>query len=361
MRPLFLLSVRHPKLVIAVTLLVLAVAGAGITRLETESDVFVFLPDDDPFVAQFEATSERFGSLRTALVGVETEPGAVASARVLARLDAAVEALRRLPFVVRVDAVTTVPVIETGPDGASIEPLVPSIPRTDAEEAALRARIAAQDLVVGQLVSRELDAAVLVVHLAPDTPTRQVVEGVRAAAGRALDGLTVHYGGAPFAAEAIYGEARKDVRRLSPLAAVFLVAVVLLSFRDPVGVALTVFTVGFGTVVVLGGMGHLGEKYTLLSSTLPIVLLASGTAYPVHVLGRYYLERSEHPPRAALERTSRIVLRPVAVAAWTTIGAFAGFGVMDVAPMRSFGIQVAVGTLLCWMLAWTLVPAVLAL
>ncbi|RMG98373.1 MAG: hypothetical protein D6705_06055 [Deltaproteobacteria bacterium] len=361
MRALFRLSVRFPKTVVAIYLLALAVAAAGISRLETESDVFVFLPDGDPDVERFHETGERFGSLRTALVGIETAPGAVAKGPVLEKIDAAVRALRELPFVVRVDAITTVPAIETGPEGAVIAPVVRAIPRTDAEEAALRERILAQDLVVGELVSADLDAALVVVHLAEGTPTRAVVEGVRAAAGGALADLTVHYGGAPFAAEAIYGEARADVRKLAPLAGVFLVAVVLLSFRDPVGVGLTLFAVAFATLAVLGGMGHVGEKYTLLTSTLPIVLLASGTAYPVHVLGRYYLEREAHPPAEALEATSRIVLRPVAVAAWTTIGAFAGFGVMDVAPMRAFGMQVAVGTLLCWIEALTLVPAVLAL
>ena len=356
-----MLSTRVPRLVVALYLTALAVCSVGLSRLASESDVFVFLPDDDPDVEFFEEVSERFGSLRTVLVGVEVDEGAVTDPQVIARIDRVTRALSELPSVSRVTSVTTVPVITTGPEGAAIAPLVGDLPQSDAEAEALRARVEAQDLVLGELVSRDLQAALIVVNVVEGTSTQEVVDGVRRTSDEVLGDLVHHFGGAPFAAEAIYGEARKDVQRLSPLAGVLLVLVVLLSFRDAVGVTLTLFAVAFGTLAVLGGMGLTGERYTLLSSTLPIVLLASGTAYPVHVLGRYYLERERAEPAEALERTGRIVLRPVAVAAWTTIGAFGAFGIMDVAPMRAFGWQVALGTLLCWLQALTLVPAVLTL
>ena len=57
--------------------------------------------------------------------------------------------------------------------------------------------------------------------------------------------MTIYYGGAPFAARAIYQEAQADVRHLSPVAMLVLLLVVILAFRDPVGVALTVGSVAF--------------------------------------------------------------------------------------------------------------------
>src|SRR6185503_7771285 len=160
---------------------------------------------------------------------------------------------------------------------------------------------------------------------------------------------------------AIYQEAQADVRHLSPVAMLVLLLVVILAFRDPVGVALTVGSVAFAVLVVLGGMGWWGEKYTVATSTLPVILFASGSSYAVHVLGRYYLVQKEKPLRKAMAEALRIVGPPLAIAAATTSVGFFSFIVTDVRPMRNFGIACGAGVVLCWLISLTLVPAVVAL
>src|SRR6185369_16860403 len=100
-----------------------------------------------------------------------------------------------------------------------------------------------------------------------------------------------------------------------------LLMVVVISFREPVGVALTLGSVALSSLIVLGGMGLWGEKFTVATSTLPVILFASGSSYAVHVRGRYYLERGARPdgdPRAALTEALRIVGPPLLIAAGTT-------------------------------------------
>ncbi|HEY2747581.1 MAG TPA: MMPL family transporter, partial [Polyangia bacterium] len=134
-----------------------------------------------------------------------------------------------------------------------------------------------------------------------------------------------------------------------------------LAFRDPVGVALTVGAVAFSVLIVIGGMGWWGEKFTVASSTLPVILFASGSSYAVHVLGRYYLLRAEKSAAEAIVESLRIVGPPLAIAAGTTAVGFYSFVTTDVRPMRSFGIACGTGVLLCWITSLTLVPAVVSL
>lgn len=322
----------------------------------------MFLPEDDPDVELFGDVSARFGSLRVVLIGAQLEgEGDLLEAEHVAKLQAASRRLGEVPEVTRVTSVVTVTDVVTGPGGAVIEPLVSSIPGDAEEHAALRERVLSRELVVGNLISADARAAILMAYVREGAGTTRVVEQIRPIAEEELGGLKLYFGGAPFAADAIYGETRADVKKLSPVAAALLVLVVLLSFRDIVGVLLTFWTVGFGTLVALGAMGFWGSPYTALTSTLPILLLATGSAYAVHVLGRYYLEREKSEPAAALVQSAVIVGKPVAIAAWTTIAAFLAFLVMDVRPMREFGIQVAIGTLVCWITSMTLIPAVLTL
>ena len=49
-------------------------------------------------------------------------------------------------------------------------------------------------------------------------------------------------------------------------------------------------------------MGWWGESFTVASSTLPVILFASGSSYAVHVLGRYYLLRAERSARPTRSR-----------------------------------------------------------
>lgn len=352
---------RHPWLVLVAYVLACAAAVFGIARLEHEDDVLVFLPQQDPDVLLFRDVNQRFGSMRVALVGVAVAaPGDVLEPASLERLAAATTALTEEPTVARVTSITNVTNVEMVPEGVVVDLLVPAVPRSEDEHVALRTRVLANEMVVGSLVSSDLGAATLMVHLAPEASTAEAVDRIRSVATRELDGFELHFAGAPFYADAIYGEAQRDVERLSPLAALVLIAVVLLSFRDGVGLALVFATVVIAVLVVLGVMGFVGERTTVLTSTLPVLLLATGSAYAVHVLGRYYLEREQHESRTAIHTALSVVARPVAIAAGTTIAAFLAFTAMDVRPVRAFGLEVALGTAVCWWTALTLVPAVLA-
>lgn len=355
-------SARHPWVALGAFVVAMLVCSLGMLRLRHEDDVLVFLPDGDADVTRFREVSARFGSLRVALVGVTVRgAGDLLDADALARIHATTEALAREPTVQRVTSLSNLTDVAIGDAGAVVEPLIPAWPQNEAEHAALAARVLSRELVVGAVISSDLRATTLMVHLDEGASTSEAVTRIRAVAEAGLWPYELHFAGAPFFAEAIYGEARRDVTKLSPVAGVILVLVVLLSFREIVGVALTFATVAISVIVVLGTMGFVGERYTVLTSTLPVLLLATGSAYAVHVLGRYYLEREHLDEIAAIDAAIAVVARPVALAAWTTCVAFLAFLVMDVAPMRAFGLEVALGTAVCWLTAMTLLPAVLAL
>src|SRR5205814_5457474 len=58
---------------------------------------------------------------------------------------------------------------------------------------------------------------------------------------------------------------------------------------------------------------------------------------------------------------ARIVGPPVAIAGFTTAAGFFSFLVMDIRPMRAFGLECAIGVLLCMLASLLMVPAVIAI
>jgi len=323
----------------------------------------VFLPSSDPDVQLFTEVNHRFGGLRVALIGVEAPPGQdMFTPDALGKLKAASEAMRNVHGVdPRVLSLTHVSDVVAGPAGAEVRLLIETLPTNANESVATKAKVLSRDHIVGNLVSKDGRAALILVFLAEGARDRQVTESLRAVARDKLGGLGVYYGGAPFAGRAIYEEAQRDVWKLSPFAALMLMLVVVLAFRDPVGVVLTIASVAFAMLVVMGGMGWWGEKFTVASSTLPVILFASGSSYAIHVLGRYYLLRGKGTIPEVLARALKIVGPPLFIAAATTSVGFFSFVATDVRPMRAFGIACGAGVLLCWVTSLLLVPAVLVL
>ena len=351
MTALISFATRWPRTVFVTCLVIAALAAVGTTRLKNEEDLLVFLPTSDPDVRLFQDVSRRFGSLRVAIVGVEAPAGDdVFSPASLGKIERATHAIKNVRGVDLILSMTEVSDIIAGPLGATQVDLVPSLPTNAAESRALREKILSREFAVGNFVSPDGRGALILAFLADagsvvaQEGELRVEEQIRAAAERELAGMTIYYGGAPFAARAIYEEAQADVRHLSPVAMLVLLLVVILAFRDPVGVALTVGSVAFSVLVVIGG-----------------ILFASGSSYAVHVLGRYYLLRETHSAADAIKESLRIVGPPLAIAAGTTAVGFYSFVTTDVRPMRSFGIACGTGVLLCWITSLTLVPAVVAL
>ncbi|HEY7955502.1 MAG TPA: MMPL family transporter, partial [Polyangia bacterium] len=365
-KALFDLPIRRPKTVVFAYAIVTAIALFGVTRLKQEDNLLVFLPTSDPDVRLFKDVSHRFGGLRVALIGVEIPPRSpraadVFSGDVIRKLEAATDAIHNTHGVDRVLSLTSITDVVAGPAGAEVTALVDAPPKNAEAEAALRKKVMSRDHVVGNVVSKDGRAALIMVFLAEGSSDREVTAALRHDAESTLRPLTIYYGGAPFAGRSIYEEAQTDVRRLSPIALAVLLFVVVLSFRDPVGVVLTVASVAFSVLLVLGGMGLWGDKFTVASSTLPVILFASGSSYAVHVLGRYYLLRVDKPATEAIREALSIVGAPLAIAAGTTAVGFYSFVATDVPPMRAFGIACGSGVLLCWFTSLTLVPAVVTL
>ena len=101
-------------------------------------------------------------------------------------------------------------------------------------------------------------------------------------------------------------------------------------------------------------MAWLGYPLTLVSTSLPVVLVALGSAYAVHLLVCYL----DHQP--TVEGMLITVGWPVLVAGLTTMAGFLSFMVMDLLPMQEFGWQMAMGTGICGILALLVIPAFLS-
>ena len=66
--------------------------------------------------------------------------------------------------------------------------------------------------------------------------------------------------------------------------AIVIILVLFASFRTAAGVLLPLVTVLLSVVWTMGLMGFVGIPLTQITSALPVVLLATGSAYGIHIM-----------------------------------------------------------------------------
>jgi predicted RND superfamily exporter protein len=111
-------------------------------------------------------------------------------------------------------------------------------------------------------------------------------------------------------------------------------------------------------------MPLLGFKLSTLSVILPIILIAVGRTYGIHVISHYFHDTrdristfDEH--RALVFTVLRKVFRPVLLAALTTVAGFVSFCFTWISPMRDFGYFSCFSVAVSLVIAITLIPALL--
>ena len=299
------LTRRHNAwLVISVVVLVAGWSVLRATQVENDDDILAFLPQDNPDVETFRQVNRLFGSLDLALVGIESDD--VYRPDFLRRLQ---EATRELKETRGINHVLTMSnVVDFTPDprgGVVTTPLVYRIPANRREVAELRARVQSKEHVLGRLVSRDGRAVLLYCFLAYGSDPLTMAGRIRKVVREHFPGERKYWGGGPFVSTYIYESTRSDIRRLTPWAVAVVVLILLLAFRDIIGVGLVLLSTGVGILFSLAVMSVLGVRFNIVLGSMPVILFAVGSAYGIHILARYVVNTN---PISIIEE-----LLPVAV------------------------------------------------
>jgi predicted RND superfamily exporter protein len=223
----------------------------------------------------------------------------------------------------------------------------------------------------GSLVSGDLTATQIVITLnavsgeSGNPEVAAVLLRIREMARETFKGFAdVYTAGQPVVSATLTEAAYTDLFFLVPIVFAVLLAVLAFSFRRAAYVALPLLTVLVAVIWAVGAMPLFGVTLTMLSIVLPVILMAVGSAYAIHVVSHYRdkadaaaFTAEEH--RAFILALIRKLLKPVFLAALTTFAGFISFCFAPIAPMRDFGVFASFGVLSAFAIAVTLVPAVL--
>ena len=266
--------------------------------------------------------------------------------------------------VVEVTSISNTDDIYGSEEGLTIEKIFEVIPETPGEMKSLRRRVLENDLFRNSFFSEDGLRTGIFVELAMDEDDSENLYSTYIELERIFEenpGVDKHYiAGFPIVAATLRTVIDQDTQRFSPFVALLAVFSLWLTFRRPSGVAVPMLVVGFSISFTLAIMVVFEVPLNTITSALPVFLISIGVADGIHMFSEYRENRIEGLPRekAVCLMLDKLAL-PVTMTSITTAVGFLSLTVSDIVPIFTFGIFVAVGTLLAMLLSLIFIPALL--
>ena len=133
-------------------------------------------------------------------------------------------------------------------------------------------------------------------------------------------------------------------------------------FKKARWVAMPLVSSGLVALFVIGLLGLMDWRVTVVSSNFISLLLIITISLTIHLIVRYQEISELHKERSQKELVSLTIeqmLKPCFYTALTTIIAFASLGVSEIKPVIDFGRMMVAGIFFAFLFAFTLVPAVM--
>ena len=214
----------------------------------------------------------------------------------------------------------------------SAERLVPEgFTGSQAELETLRQRIVDWEEMYGRVVvSDDFKGSQIIINVDHTISAAQMSELYKATSAivdkYGNDNLTMRLAGDPVLSERAKEYMHTDLVALIPLVSLVVLIILFLSFGNLEGTLLPLITVVISTVWTVGLMALTGTHFTIVSSTLPVLLIAVGSAYGIHVVNHYYEdlrsvtgELTAETHRDLIALSVKKMIAPVALAGVTTI------------------------------------------
>ncbi|GHV77588.1 antibiotic transporter [Spirochaetia bacterium] len=364
---------KHPVLIVLVIGIITVFFALQLPRAALDNNNLRFVPEDDESRVISGHIDDTFGSSSFVLVGLERKYGTVFDGEFINRIREYIARIEAIEIIGTINSMVSSDYIAGDGDAIVVEPLIPGDFSGTAEETAeLKRRILSWDMYRNALISDDFTATQILVTLdidSNDAGKPEVVDSfiqVRDIAREMFDGMAeVYVTGLPVISATINEAVRADLVLMIPLVILVVLLVLFFSFHRITPVVLPLLTVLVAVIWSMGAMPLFGVKLSVISTVLPVILVAVGSAYGIHVV-THYIEDMGHNAAMTKDEHRELVItlllkigKAVFLAALTTFAGFGSFIFTSVLPIREFGCFAAFGVFASFIVAVTLIPALL--
>ncbi len=351
---------NNRRFIIASVLVITGFLGYQLKNIQVDSDIISSLPDSDPHAILLKQMSEKFGGNKMGIVILEAED--LYTTEVLLHIRQITDSLSQMDGISSVTSLTNILDIRGSELGIEVGKLVDEwdLPESVEDLALLKQRVLSKDMYKGTIVAEDGTSTIIIFTIPDEIDIHAISAKVRSAVEELDLPENIYFTGAPMLVSSISDLISKDMARLIPITFLVIALVLYFGFKSISGIILPLAVAGISIIWTIGIMALGGFKMSMISSNIPILLVAIGSAYSIHVVNR--INQAKNTDMIAAVRSSlEYILIPVFLAAVTTAIGFISFIFGSYLEMiRDYGLFTALGTMISSFLSLFFVPAILS-
>jgi hypothetical protein len=364
---------RRPRLNILIILGITLFFAVQLPRTTLDNDVFNFVPKNHPETEAYQRTTDLFGSSMILGVGLEFPGESIFSPEPLELIRELTAEFEGFDHVESVMSLTNTDFIEGTPEGMKVSPLIgEDFGAGPQETLELKKKLADWQIYRSTLYSEDLSSTQILITFEDELeadPRAELYYRIEGALDAKKDiPFNSYLAGNPAIAVVITDNMKGDMLTLIPMVVLVVLIALFISFRRPGGALIAIITVILSTVWTMGAMALLKIPLSMVATVIPVLMVAVGSAYGIHIISHYYDEIDQCREKPSPEEHRRIIFhtmekvgRPVFLAGLTTIAGFGALATSQVIPMKFFGIFTAFGVFAAVIVALVFIPSLLLL
>ncbi|MGL1892455.1 MAG: MMPL family transporter [Spirochaetaceae bacterium] len=361
---------KYPKITVIIISIITLFFAYNLKNVTIDNDTMKFLSEDNPERIAIDKADDIFGPSMAMSVGLEMKKGTIFTVEALDVIDKLTKEFEDLDGVDSIQSLTNSDFID-GIDGSLVvSPLVEDFTGSPEDVTTLKEKILSWDLYQDLLVSNDYSASQIMVTLkeglGPDGQEKLYHDLKRITEKYENRNIKFYLAGLPSMVVLLSTNMMSDLMVLIPIVVIVLLIALFISFKRLSGILIPMVTVTISTIWTIGLMGVLGVPLSILGIIIPVLMMAVGSAYGIHVISHYYDDIKAYKGELTEESHTNIILKslsyvkkPIFLAGLTTVAGFASLSISSIIPMRNFGIFTSVGIIFALIVALTLIPSLL--
>ncbi|MFW5898067.1 MAG: efflux RND transporter permease subunit [Halanaerobium sp.] len=361
---------KHNKLIVIIISLITLFFLFQLPKIEINNNIEVFLPDDHPTKMSNNQLDDIFGESDSIVTSVKFKEGEIFSPSNLKVLSELSSELENVSNIDEVTSLTNVDYIEGSSEGMVVEEPMKELPQNIEESRRIKNKLMNWDFYENNLYSNDFKSTQVLISLNEGLNNQEKEEAyykIKEITESYKNNNMETYTAGATAVNVLMGNSMlEDIKYLIPFIIGVLILILYLFFKRSLAVVLILMTVLVSSIWSIGLMAYLGINLTLVSTVIPVLLIAVGSAYGIHILSHYYDyinefqgEISVSEQRELVAKTVEKMGKAVFLAALTTVAGFGSLASSEIVPIKSFGIFTAIGIAAAFIVALFLIPSLL--
>ena len=362
-------SLDHTRRTIIISIIATLIMGSGLQFFVIDDDMMKMLPKNLESRIAWDMVQEEFGSTEVIFISFGKKGQTVFHPNTFAALwDISVE-LEALQEIEEVQSISMTTRMDNYDGFMEIDDLQPDRNLTENDIQEIKGYLEKNPNIKDRFVSQNEDYLVAMVQPFEGIGLDQVRNELVAVVDPILQDYDIHYGGSAYITGTIPGIIRDDVQSLMKAGMLIMVIILLLNLRSVPGVVMVIMVIGLSLFAMMGFLGWVyritgSDRYlfTLVNTSMPIILLTIANSDGVHVITKFFREmRLKGDVRNAVATTMDSLLIPIFLTSITTVAAFLTMILSPLEPMIGYGIAISAGITWAWLISSLMLPAVISL